>query len=432
MRDVVTVREHEKLVVGPRLTKEDVADLEGFAKSALKHRDGDISASKYVGIVTTKRGVVVEILPKIDLGGEADPGHERTRQAFLRMLRCSRRMPVDLPESGIRDLRRFPMLEVFVRQFLANLSTLARAGLARRYVPIEESLPFLRGRILFHEQLRRNVADETRFHVAHDELSVNRPANRLIHSALARLAPGVRSSENRQLLRELKAAFADVPEAVDLHTDWREHHVDRSMRHYRPVMQWAGLFLFDRGLATFSGRHVNLSLLFNMEQVFQDFVTRSFRRHQNRYRVAAESPQEHLVSIDGEDTFAMKPDLSLKEGKRVPFILDAKWKEIEARSSDSRHGIDQRDMYQLYAYGKRYGCRAVALVYPQTSGFKTKLTYGFFDGLPLACLPFDVTRPEESVRRSIQTLEGLPAARMNRSGGSSHPPGSDGGSSGPQ
>ena len=410
MRGVLTVREHEKLAVGTKLTREDVADLEASAIRALKHRDGDLAASRYVGVVTTRRGVVVEILPKIDLGGESDPEHERTRQVFLRMLRSSRRLPVELPESGIRAMRRFPMLDIFVRQFLLNLATLARAGLARRYVPVEESLPFLRGRLLFREQLRRNVADRTRFHVAHDELSVNRPANRLIHSALARLAPGVRSGENRQLLRELKAAFAGVPEAADAHADWRKHHVDRSMRHYRPVMQWVGLFLFDRGLATFSGRHANLSLLFNMEQVFQDFVTQSFRRFQNRYEVAAESPQKYLAEIDSKDAFTMKPDLSLTEDKRVPFILDAKWKEIEAHSDDRKHDIDQRDMYQLYAYGKRYGCRAVALVYPQTGAFKTELRYRFFDGLPLVCLPFDVTRPEgprESVRRSIQALEGL-------------------------
>ena len=407
MRDVLTVREHGKLAVGPKLTREDVADIEAVGRRALKHRDGDLAASKHVGIITTRRGVVVEVLPKIDLGGESDPDHERTRQVFLRMLRSSRRLPVELPESGIRAMRRFPMLEVFVRQFLHNLETLARAGLARRYVPVEESLPFLRGRILFREQLRRNVADQARFHVAHDELSVNRPANRLIHSALARLAPGVRSGENRQLLREIKATFADVPEAADLHADWRKHHVDRSMRHYRQVMQWVGLFLFDRGLATFSGRHVNLSLLFNMEQVFQDFVTKCFRRFQDCYRVAAESPQKCLAKTDGNDVFTMKPDLSLTQGEQVVFILDAKWKEIQARSDDLKHGIDQRDMYQLYAYGKRYGCRAVALVYPQTDAFKTELHYRFFDGLPLICLPFDVTHPEgprDSVRRSIQSL----------------------------
>ncbi|MDE0459865.1 MAG: hypothetical protein OXI15_21455 [Chromatiales bacterium] len=413
MRDILTVREHEKLALGPKLTREDVADLEAVARRALKHRDGDLAASKHVGIVTTRRGVVVEILPKIDLGGESDPDHERTRQVFLRMLRCSRRLPVELPESGIRAMRRFPMLEIFVRQFLLNLGTLVRAGLARRYVPVEESLPFLRGRILFREQLRRNVADQTRFHVVHDELSVDRPANRLIHSALSRLAPGVRSGENRQLLRELKAAFADIPQATDLHADWRAHHVDRSMRHYRPVMQWVGLFLFERGLATFSGRNVNLSLLFDMEQVFQDFVTRSFRRFQNRYEVAVESPQRYLTTKnreDGkndEDAFRMEPDISLKEGERVVFVLDAKWKEISAGSGAPKHGIDQRDMYQLYAYGKRYGCRAVALVYPQTDAFKTELHYRFFDGLPLICLPFDVAHPEgpkDSVRRSIQSL----------------------------
>ena len=72
------------------------------------------------------------------------------------------------------------------------------------------------------------------------------------------------------MLRELTAAFAGVPQAVNLHGDWRKHRVDRSMRHYGPVMQWVGLFLFNRGLSTFAGRHVNLSLLFPMEEVFED------------------------------------------------------------------------------------------------------------------------------------------------------------------
>lgn len=50
----------------------------------------------------------------------------------------------------------------------------------------------------------------------------------------------------------------------------------------------------------------------------------------------------------------------------MKFILDAKWKGIDASSEDGKHGIDQDDVYQLYACGKRYGCEAVALVYPDT------------------------------------------------------------------
>ena len=61
-------------------------------------------------------------------------------------------------------------------------------------------------------------------------------------------------------------------------------------------------------------------------------------------------------------------------------------------------------MYQLYAYGKRYGCEAVALVYPQTGSFKTELRYRFFDGLTLVCLPFNVENPKESVESSMRIL----------------------------
>ena len=76
-------------------------------------------------------------------------------------------------------------------------------------------------------------------------MSVNRPANRLIHSALVKLAPRIRNDDNRQMLRQMLLTLADVPQAGNVHADWRKHHVDRSMPHYRPVMQWVGLFLFQ-------------------------------------------------------------------------------------------------------------------------------------------------------------------------------------------
>ena len=404
MRGVVTIREHQKLENKRGLTRQDAVDLEWVARKVLKHKDGDLAASNFVGVVTTRRGLVLEILPKIDLGGEADPDDETTRQTFLRMLRSWRGLGEALPQSGIRAMPRFPMLDVFVRQFLINVSTLARAGLARRYVPVEENLPYLRGRLLFREQLRENLADGARFVVAHDELSVNRPANRLIRSALACLAPGIRSEENRLLLSRLRAAFENVPESADVKADWERHHVDRSMHLYAPVMQWVGLFLFNRGLTTFAGQHVNVSLLFPMEQVFENFVAHSFGRHQRRYRVAAQHPQKKLATIAGKGVFTTKPDIALMDGKRVRFILDAKWKDIDASIEDGRHGIDQDDMYQLYAYGKLYGCEAVALVYPRTGRFASELRYRFFDGLPLVCLPFDVTQPEESVGQCLRVL----------------------------
>ena len=403
-----TVREYEPLDFVNAQEREELKAFQGVFK---QNSNGTLTASKYVGVITTKRGTVIEILPKIDLGGESDPNHEKTKHLFLSMLRCWRGFGEKvLRESNIRVLRRFPMLEVFVRQFLVNLDTLTRGGLARHYIPVEENLPYLGGRILFHEQIRENLANHARFYVVHDELSVNRPANRLIHSAMAKLIPLVQNTENRRLLHQLMATFVDVPKTANPHADWQRHQVDRSMQHYGPVMQWVGLFLFGHGLATFAGLHRNLSLLFPMEQVFEDFVTYNFRRHQTTYCVAAQRPQKPLANIDGQAAFMMKPDISLRERKHgdVAFILDAKWKHINAVADHPKHGIDQNDLYQLYAYGKGYGCDAVALIYPRSQTFtnKDKLRYQILDDLTLICLPFDVEYPKESVQRSMEALMG--------------------------
>ena len=421
MPAVYSIREHEKFCTDNRLSERDLQDLRAFAASnqydlqrnyrpVLQFaRGGDLRAGNYVGIITTKRRTIVEILPKIDLSGREDLDEEKTRHIFLKMLRVSRRLraAARYSDSAIRAMRRFPMLDAFVRLFLDNLGMLVRRGLGRRYVPVEENLPYLRGRILFRDQIRENLINRARFFVRHDELSINRPANRLIHSALAKLKPVVRSEQNRQLLRNLEVAFVEVPLARDLHGDWRKHSVDRSMQHYQPVMQWVGLFLFNRGLTTWFGRHVNQSLLFPMEEIYEDFVTHSFRRYQNEFSVIAQGPLEYLAKISDKSVFRTKPDISLLDGGgRVQFILDAKWKHINAQGDNAKHSIDQGDLYQLYAYGKRYGCNTVVLVYPRSQDFTTELTYRFIDdGRKLVCLPFDVADPESSVSRALELLK---------------------------
>ena len=414
MRGVYTVREYDELIDFPDFDQEGLKELMSLktpkGEGVFAPRNGGtLAATNYVGVVTTKRGTVVEVLPKIDLGPDA----VTSKHLFLRMLRCSRYLqrPEKLPyrEGDIRSVRRFPMLEVFVRQFLLNLNLLARGGLARRYIPVEENLPYLRGRLLFREQVRENLTNQARFYVAHDELSVNRPANRLINSALTRLTPLVRDPENRRLMRKMRQVMlaAELPQAIHPRADWQRHRVDRSMPHYKPVMQWVGLFLFGNGLTTFAGRHRNLSLLFPMEEVFEDYVTHSFNRYLPDSRVTAQGrgKPKFFAKINGEDVFKMKPDISVRKDGR-DFILDAKWKRINATGNDPKHGIDQNDLYQLFAYGRRYRINTVALVYPRSKTFTNsdKLEYLLPDDLTLFCLPFDVENPKESVLRSMKTL----------------------------
>ena len=412
-----TAKEYDNLTdLKPGLDDEELSDLKQFAIDNQYDKEGnhrpilqlrnnnDLRAQNYVGIITTRKGTVLEILPKIDLSGDED--NKRTKEIFLNMLRTWRGLSeAQFSQSNINALPRFNMLEAFIRLFLDNLVALTRRGIARHYQSVEDNLSCLKGRLLFPQHLRINLANQARFYVRFDEFSADRPANRLINSAIHKLMPVVRQPQNQQLLYQLRLYFDEIPLSRQWQTDWDRHRVDRTMQHYNSVMQWVGLFLFGHGLTTFQGKHVNQSLLFPMEEVFEDFVTYHFRKDQNQFSVKPQGPQEPLAKLNGKtDAFQMKPDITLSSSDKM-FILDAKWKRINENTNDPKRGIIQADMYQLYSYGKKYGCEKVALIYPRTDEFENHFHYRFDDNLSLFCFPFDVEHPKKSVDEIISGLQ---------------------------
>ncbi len=434
-RRALVVREHEPLT---GLREDEQHDLEKFAltqatgessqrRPVLGLRNGRLHAQNYVGIIETRRGTMIEILPKVDLSNQRDgtkrtstdaseqpDGHpdsmtrevEDTRQVFLTMLRDWRGLrQAQLDDASIRSIRRFDMFEAFVHLFLTSVVLLTRRGLARAYLTQEANLPCLRGRILFPQHVRENLVDRSRFYVGYDEFTADRPANRLIHLALQRLMGIVRHPANRQRVHQLRIVFCDVPPSTNLDDDWARHRVDRSMRHYDTVMPWVGLFLFGHGLTTFAGPHVSRALLFPMEDVFEDFVTAAVRRHQRCFTVRAQGPMWHLATDGaGKPAFRLKPDVVLSERGQIRFILDAKWKHLDPAAPN--HGVSQDDAYQLFAYGKRYGCRRVVLVYPRTTVFHETLNFRFADDhdLEMACFPFNVADSAETISAMMRDL----------------------------
>lgn len=418
MSDTKVVREHDDLTaerIG--LSADELEDLKEFSfenrrddldnyRPVLQARNGRLFAGNYVGIIETRKRTVLEILPKVDFVDDDDDKSE-TKRILYSMLRTWRgfRSQAVFNETQINAVRRFNMLEVFVHLFLNNLVTLTQRGLARHYQPVEDNLPCLRGRILFPQHIRENASNRARFYVRYDEFSANRPANRLIHSTIDRLTGRVRQPRNQQLLHQMRIGFSDIPLSAHPQSDWDRHQVDRTIRHYDAVMQWVGLFLFDQGLTTYAGKHVNQALLFPMWEIFEDFVAASFRRHQHHFKVSEQGPSKELASIGQKKVFYMKPDICLTSHDGFRLILDTKWKEISGVDSDPKHGVEQADMYQMFVYGKKYGCRKVALIYPKTKEFEKSEVFRFDKELSLVCFPFDVTRPECSVREIIERLE---------------------------
>lgn len=72
--------------------------------------------------------------------------------------------------------------------------------------------------------------------------------------------------------------------------------------------------------------------------------------------------KEYYLFTEPKRQFALKPDLVMKKNDRV-VVLDTKWKNL-VDNEKINYGISQSDMYQMYAYSKKYNTSEIWLLYP--------------------------------------------------------------------
>ena len=108
----------------------------------------------------------------------------------------------------------------------------------------------------------------------------------------------------------------------------------------------------------------------------------------------------------GEKRFRLKPDIVIEKEKTKKKIVDTKWKLLDQFAERRNYNITQADMYQLYAYGKKYTTDdidpSLVLLYPSNPNFSNKLGNFIYEGdLALEVIPFDFNKPEEEVIKYI-------------------------------
>jgi len=344
----------------------------------------------YVGVLQTPCGTQIEILPKIS--DVTEHGDEQSRIILLQMLRYLKKAKFKL--GGDASLRKAPMhlLELFIAYFLQEVNQLVKRGIRSDYVTREENQAFLKGKLLVNQQIRVNSVQQQRFYVAHDEYVPNRAENRLLHTALVKVSKISQSPNNQRLSRELMLVFSDVPVSNNIRQDFAKCKDNRAMCHYQHALEWCHLILQEESTVPSAGVIKTISILFPMEKIFEDYVAAMLRKLllPKGYQVTTQATGKYLC-VHAEATkkiFALRPDILITHKEKGCWVADTKWKLIH--NEHRNYGISQSDMYQLYAYGKKYeNCQGLFLIYPKTSKFDKDKTFSFDENLGLICTPFD-------------------------------------------
>ena len=355
----------------------DNQDYAQYLKLTTKPHYGKIlQAQNYVGLIQTKDGTTIEILPKI--------GDEET------LLKTLKKSPFKNINTAHFKTRKMPLLEIFISMFLEELARLIQRGIKSGYITKEENLKFLKGKLIISQQIRQNYIHKERFYVEYQEWLSDRVENRLIKTTLNYLYKCSRSNTNQQRIREFRFVFDEVGMSRNIKSDFDKVHLDRQMRDYEQVLLWCRTFLLRNSFTPYRGSDVAFALLFDMNMLFESYVGAYLKKYLHG-SVHLQHHRHYLAYTDeGNEKFKLRPDIVIDEGK---IIADTKWKILSEEKTNNR--ISQSDLYQMFAYGKKYESKQLFLIYPKDK-IKNLEGYNFYQkpekSLPLKILFFDLKK----------------------------------------
>ena len=227
---------------------------------------------------------------------------------------------------------------------------------------------------------------------------MDRPINRLIKSALEVVSRTSVDSVNQQLCRELLFWFDRVPTTRDVESDFRTVRYDRLVQHYQLTLPTCRLILKGLNPLTQRGENRAFSMLFPMSTVFEDYVASKLKTQYPEWGVKTQVRSRSLVERHrGKMIFRLQPDLKFIQ-RKDRMIGDTKWKLIDQDDRANNYKIAQADVYQLFAYAKKYlanqPIKKVMLIYPRTDHFDRPLDVFWYqrDHEALYVLPYDLER----------------------------------------
>lgn len=268
-------------------------------------------------------------------------------------------MGVDFREERFDYARKPTLVEALVPALTRAARRAFARGLLHGYRTEEEALQTVRGRIRVADQLRRRFGVPLPVEVRYDDFTDDVLANQLVKAAADRLSRlRIRSAPSRLGLARVAATLDNVSLVEFPANDIPEVKFDRLNEHYREVVTLARLILRHASIETGRGAVRANGFLMDMNDVFQEFVTRALREElglsERTFRSDSRLPPIHL---DTANRIRLKPDLSWWDGLTCTFVGDAKYKRVK------NERVPNADLYQLLAYATALDLPGGLLVY---------------------------------------------------------------------
>ena len=391
--------------------------LDGFK---IDYKSKKIKCSGYTGYFQLKDGTEVIVLPKIKTD-DYKTGEQIFKNLIFNAFNIKN---IKMASDSDTDLERKNLfLPILIRIFCSLMEKLFKRGIKKFYSPQQENLPYLKGKIVFSEHIKRNITSKEKFFVEYDEFTDDIAENRILKSACEYLLPKS-NDEDKKLLRRFLFEFSDIEKCKNLDKDFAKIQPNRLYNHYDEPLRFARVFLRNKSFNPEHGNKKFPALLFSLHDLFEDYIETLLSEFKNESDFSFNSQYNFHYLLSDEkfaNSFKTKMDFVLwnnsdKNKATKAIVMDAKYKLINLENDIDKSecnkdeekdeekyyynptNISQQDLYQVFTYSQIIKkCEPnikeveIALLYPMTGVFNKERTYYYFDGTKITFIPIDLT-----------------------------------------
>jgi 5-methylcytosine-specific restriction enzyme subunit McrC len=353
-KNLIQVFEHHKLRVG-----EKSFNQQHFKSMVLfneQHNNkyftvgyNSVKFTSYVGVLQVG-GLTIEVLPKADNNSKAD---ESTWQGvLLNMLKVCKHLKVDNISEAQLAKRYNSILEVYYDMFLTEVEALIHKGLIKKYRRKQTNQTALKGKLLFAQNIQKNVVHKERFYCEHQVYDKNHIYHQILKEALSILSLLVGTSLEDKVKRS-SFAFDSVKSLKITAKHFETLTINRHSAPYSNALDIAKMIILNYSPSLSSGSDNMLTLLFNMNQLWEDYIYRILYKHtDDSFEVLPQQREEFW------EAKIIKPDIVLKKDKKT-YIIDTKWKVV------NNNEPSDADLKQMFAYNLLWKAEKSLLLYPK-------------------------------------------------------------------
>lgn len=334
--------------------------------------DGSFMVSHYVGFLCS-RTIKLQVLPKIlnkDIGiyEQNEENENKSLELLFYMLSYSGYLNVkEIPETNEISSYNNELLEIFIAIFINKFINMFSRSIYRQYENKEENNIFIKGKIVFNENIRKNSYRNHIHFTRYDEFTEDTLLNRIFKSIILKLINRTNNYTNKKNLKLALVYLEDVGITTLSKEIFYKVKFSRLNESYKPLFNMAKMFYYNISPGLYKGDESTFTFLVKVNDLFEEYVYKNLKnRIENisNKKVHHHEPQKYLCK---EGDFLLKPDITVIEDKNIKCILDAKYKKL---IKEERITVSQDDIYQMLAYAIRYNCNNIYLVYPKFLDFE--------------------------------------------------------------